>query len=61
MQKSGGEGIMIYEKKKIIKEDGRILIFYHFPRSANHEQFAAFEKVAEPAEKVDSARAEKIV
>ncbi|HEV2473806.1 MAG TPA: hypothetical protein VGS41_14110 [Chthonomonadales bacterium] len=44
---------MELEKKRIIKPDGRYLIYYHFPESATEEQtaeFAACPAVAEPAE-----------
>ena len=34
---------MNYEKKRITKEDGRYLIFYHFPATANPDQAVAFE------------------
>lgn len=36
-------------KKQITKDDGRLLIYYHFPKSATEEQKAAFEGIeAEP-------------
>lgn len=42
---------MRMEKRRILKEDGRYLIYYHFPESANAEQTAAFEAADEaPAE-----------
>ncbi len=34
---------MDYEKKQIAKEDGRYLIYYHFPETATPDQTAAFE------------------
>ena len=34
---------MQFEKTEIAKEDGRYLIFYHFPATANHEQNEAFQ------------------
>lgn len=36
---------MRMEKKRIVKEDGRSLIYYHFPASANEEQISAFAKI----------------
>lgn len=56
-----GVRCMVYEKKQIFKEDGRILIFYHFPRSANPEQQSAFKKIEETEVKFDSTKAGKIV
>jgi hypothetical protein len=35
------------EKKRIIKEDGRLLTFYHFPATATDSQTAAFGAVEE--------------
>lgn len=40
---------MQYEKKQIVKEDGRYLIYYHFPATAGLEQSAAFAKAEELA------------
>ena len=34
---------MRYEKKQITKEDGRYLVFYHFPETATPDQTATFE------------------
>jgi hypothetical protein len=34
---------MRYEKKQVTKEDGRYLVYYHFPETATPEQTAAFE------------------
>jgi len=34
---------MYYEKKQVTKEDGRCLVFYHFPDTATKDQTAAFE------------------
>jgi len=36
------------EKKRILKEDGRYLLYYHFPESATPEQTKAFEAVPAP-------------
>lgn len=40
---------MRVEKKEIAKEDGRYLIYYHFPESATEEQTAVFAAVNEAA------------
>lgn len=34
---------MRYEQKQITKEDGRLLVYYHFPDTATPDQTAAFE------------------
>ena len=34
---------MIYEKKYVTKEDGRSLVYYHFPDTATEAQTAAFQ------------------
>ena len=34
---------MQYEKKQIQKEDGRYLVYYHFPDTATDEQTVAFQ------------------
>ena len=36
---------MQFEKKQITKEDGRYLVFYHFPDTADPDQTGAFESV----------------
>lgn len=41
---------MIVKKKQIKKEDGRYLVFYHFPRSADTEQTHTFEALTETME-----------
>jgi hypothetical protein len=38
--------LLIILKKAIIKEDGRALIYYHFPKTASASQKQAFEGVA---------------
>ena len=38
---------MRIEKKKILKEDGRTLIFYHFADTASETQQKAFQSVQE--------------
>jgi len=38
------------EKKRIRKEDGRYLIYYHFPESATEEQTAVFTAIRPTAE-----------
>ena len=37
---------MKMEKKQIVKEDGRYLVYYHFPDTASEEQTHAFETAA---------------
>lgn len=39
---------MRMDKKRILKEDGRYLLYYHFPDSATPEQTEAFEAVPAP-------------
>ena len=41
---------MQFEKTEIVKEDGRYLIFYHFPATANHEQNEAFQAAKDLAD-----------
>ena len=41
---------MRYEQKQITKADGRYLVFYHFPDSANPEQAEAFQSAEAVAE-----------
>jgi hypothetical protein len=36
---------MRYEKKQISKDDGRYLVYYHFPDSATEEQTSVFRSV----------------
>lgn len=36
---------MRIEKKQTIKEDGRYLVYYHFPDSASEEQTTAYEEI----------------
>jgi len=36
---------MQLEKKQIVKEDGRYLVYFHFPATATEEQTAAFHDV----------------
>lgn len=36
---------MRMEKKRILKEDGRYLVYYHFVESATEEQTVAFDAV----------------
>lgn len=43
---------MRLEKKRIRKEDGRYLLFYHSAESASAEQQAAFAEIAAEAEPV---------
>jgi hypothetical protein len=40
---------MRYEKKLIQKDDGRYLVYYHFPESASPEQAEAFRSAIESA------------
>ncbi|HZT41059.1 MAG TPA: hypothetical protein VFA07_02660 [Chthonomonadaceae bacterium] len=37
---------MRMEKKKVLKEDGRYLIYYHFPETATPEQTGTFNAIA---------------
>ena len=57
---------MNYEKKQITKEDGRTLVYYHFPESASPAQAEAFRSAEQfsaaagvpantPAESADAA------
>ncbi len=46
---------MNYEKKQIAKEDGRHLVFYHFPDTASEEQTAAFRSAEDYAAKAAAA------
>lgn len=36
---------MQMEKKRVLKQDGRYLVFYHFPATATPEQTALFEQI----------------
>ena len=36
---------MRMEKKRILKEDGRYLVYYHFPDTASPEETAAFTEI----------------
>jgi hypothetical protein len=48
---------MQMKSKEVAKEDGRYLVFYHFPESASAEQTDAFERSeAYAKEAVDAAR-----
>jgi hypothetical protein len=38
---------MQMEKKRIMKEDGRYLVLYHFPESATLEESAVFAVIAD--------------
>lgn len=40
---------LLYEKLEISKEDGRYLIYYHFPASADAEQTETFLNVKSAA------------
>jgi hypothetical protein len=46
------------EKKRILKEDGRYLLFYHSASTATGAQSAAFADVAAEAETVTAPTAE---
>ena len=48
---------MRLEKKRILKEDGRYLLFYHSAASATADQSAAFAEVAADAEAVTASTA----
>ena len=48
---------MRIDKKEIRKEDGRTLVFYHFPDSATAEQKAAFEAVETVAPTTENGEA----
>lgn len=48
---------MRMEKKQTLKDDGRYLIYYHFPESATPEQAAAFADVAEEAPATEKTEA----
>jgi len=37
---------MRMEKKRVLKEDGRYLIYYHFPETATPEQTGTFQAIA---------------
>ncbi|CCW35873.1 hypothetical protein CWRG_02010 [Chthonomonas calidirosea] len=41
---------MRMQKKVTLKEDGRYLIYYHFPDTATPEETAAFEALEETEE-----------
>ena len=41
---------MQMEKKRILKEDGRYLVMYHFPESATPEETAVFAAIADAPE-----------
>ena len=43
---------MRIEKKQIQKEDGRYLVFYHFPESANDEQTSTFAALSQTEETI---------
>lgn len=45
------------EKKRILKEDGRYLLFYHSAASASAEQKEAFAEVAAEPERLKAATA----
>ena len=49
---------MQMQKKRILKEDGRYLVYYHFVESATAEQTAAFAEVVPAEEEAKSAPAE---
>lgn len=36
---------MHLQKKKTLKEDGRFLIYYHFPETATEEETKVFEEI----------------
>ncbi len=36
---------MNIQKKKTLKEDGRFLIYYHFPETATEEETKVFEEI----------------
>lgn len=40
---------MRLEKKRVLKEDGRYLVYYHSAESASEEQRKAFEEIAAEA------------
>ena len=48
---------MRLEKKRILKEDGRYLLFYHNASTATAEQSAAFAEVTAEAETVSAPTA----
>ena len=48
---------MRLEKKRILKEDGRYLLFYHSAASASKEQSEVFAEVAAEAEPVTATTA----
>lgn len=49
---------MQMKSKEVTKDDGRYLVFYHFPESASPEQTEAFERSeAYAQEAADAARA----
>ncbi len=43
---------MQVQKKQILKDDGRVLTFYHFAATADPEQRAVFDNVAAPVVEV---------
>ena len=45
---------MQMEKKQIVKEDGRSLIYYHFPASADVAQTAAFTGIQDAQAKQEN-------
>ena len=53
---------MRMEKKTILKDDGRYLIYYHFAESATPEQKAAFDAVtpAQPGAETTAAPASPV-
>ncbi len=46
---------MRIDKKIVTKDDGRYLLYYHFPRSASATQTKAFESLNVPTEPVASS------
>ncbi len=53
----GGSGVRI-EKKQIRKEDGRILVYYHFPETATETERRVFEEV-EAQKQSETGQAQK--
>lgn len=44
---------MRMQKKIILKEDGRYLIYYHFPDTASEEETTTFEAIEPTSELVE--------
>lgn len=50
---------MRMEKKRVLKEDGRYLIYYHFPETATPEQTGTYDQIAPSVTAVGDTEAPK--